>query len=182
MASVQMESTDFDSCMKDADKSWVDMTEGMGYFKRRHPIHGAKLLGQGFVKLADAVSDCDVPNIAKVAEQMFAKLNDNTISNKIGTAVQLLVDGADVTHDVNKAILDFQSENWAGFGGDLHTFATFLSDTKCNTVACKVVEGLLNAGGVAFKDLKACEADIKASVVVLHMVPNNLRTKSIFMR
>ena len=164
MASVQMESTDFDSCMKDADKSWADMTEGMGYFKRRHPIHGAKLLGQGFVKLADAVSDCDVPNIAKVAEQMFAKLNEDTVSNKIGTAVQLLVDGADVTHDLNKAILDFQSENWAGFGGDLQTFATFLSDTKCNTVACKVVEGLLNAGGVAFKDLKACEADIKASV------------------
>ena len=47
MASVQMESTDFDSCMKDADKSWVDMTEGMGYFKRRHPIHGAKLLDKG---------------------------------------------------------------------------------------------------------------------------------------
>ena len=116
------------------------MTEGMGYFKRRYPIHGAKLLGQGFVKLADAVSDYDVPNIAKVAEQMFAKLNEDTVSNKIGTAVQLLVDGADVTHDLNKAILDFQSEKLAGFGGDLQTFATFSSDTKCNLSPAKLLK------------------------------------------
>ena len=164
MASVQMESSDFDSCMKDADGSWKYITEAMGYFKGRYPIHGAKLLGQAFVKLADAVEDCNVPKIAKVAEQMLTKLNDNTISNDIGTVVQVLVDGADVTHDMNKAILDFHSENWAGLGGDLHTFATFLSDAKCNSVACKVVEGILNAGGVALKDLKGCEADIKKSI------------------
>ena len=37
MASVQMESTDFDSCMKDADKSggWY-LKDGI--FQRRYPI------------------------------------------------------------------------------------------------------------------------------------------------
>jgi len=44
-------------------------------------------------------------------------------------------------------------------------FAQFISDEiKCNSVACKVLEGLLNAGGVAFKDLKACEGDLKTAV------------------
>ena len=115
--------------------------------------------------MADAVGDCDVPGIGKIAQDMFTKLNDKTVANDIGKAVQLLVDGADVTHEVNKAVLDFEAENWAGFGSDLGAFAQFISDEiKCNSVACKVLEGLLNAGGVAFKDLKACEGDLKTAV------------------
>jgi hypothetical protein len=42
--------------------------------------------------------------------------------------------------------------------------ASFLTGVGCNSVACKVVEGLLNAAGVAFSDLKACEADLKTAV------------------
>lgn len=165
MASIQEEASDFDTCMSDADKSWADIDRSMYEFSQKQFVAGAQNLGQGIVQLADAVGDCDVPGIGKIAQDMFTKLNDKTVANDIGKAVQLLVDGADVTHEVNKAVLDFEAENWAGFGTDLGAFAQFISDEiKCNSVACKVLEGLLNAGGVAFKDLKACEGDLKTAV------------------
>merc|ERR1711871_1505238 len=165
MASIQEEASDFDTCMSDADKSWAEFDQAMHAFSNKQFVGGAKLLGSGIVQLADAVGDCDVPGIGKIAQDMFTKLGDDTVANDIGRAVQLLVNGADVTHEVNQAVLDFQAENWAGFGTDLGAFAQFISnDIKCNSVACKVLEGLLNAGGVAFKDLKACEGDLKSSV------------------
>lgn len=164
LASVQDETKNFDSCMKDADSAWEDVTYAMSHFSNGQPVTGIKMLGDAIVMMGKSVSDCDVPGIGKIAEDMFTKLGDETIANEIGSTVQLLVDGADVTHILNRAILDFKGENWAGFGQDLGSMADFLTSTKCNSVACKVAEGLLNAGGIAFKDLKACEKDLKVAI------------------
>jgi len=164
MASIQDEAQDFDACMGDADKAWEHVTYAMADFGNRDGVRGVENLGQAVVVMGQAVSQCDIPGLGKIAEDMFTKLGDNTVANDIGDAVQLLVNGADVTHIVNQAILDFKGENWAGFGQDLGSMASFLTGVGCNSVACKVVEGLLNAAGVAFSDLKACEADLKTAV------------------
>ena len=165
MASIQQEAANFDKCMGDADSSWRDVDMAFENFKDKQFVNGAKNLGGGILQLANAVQDCDVPGIGKIAQNMFTKIGDDTVASDIGEAVQLLVNGADVTHQVNQAILDFEAQNWAGLGSDMGEFADFISnDIKCNSVACKVLEGLLNAGGVAFKDLKACEGDLKTAV------------------
>lgn len=161
MASVQEELSDFDSCMKDADRAWGDIEAGMADFKSKDYKDGVKKLGASMVQFANAVKDCDVSGIGSIAENMFNKLDDSTIANEIGDMVQLLVNGADVTLDINIAMLDFNSKNMAAFGSDLGDLASKLASTKCESTVCKIVEGLLNAAGVAFQDLKACEADLK---------------------
>jgi hypothetical protein len=164
MASIQEELSDFDSCMKDADLSWSAMHYASEDFKGGHLKDGAIQLGHAVVGLARAVGDCHIPGIAETAEEMFDKLNDKSVANDIGAAVQLLVDGADVTLDLNSAILDFNGANWSGFGNDLGKLAQFIASTNCNSISCKIVEGLLNAAGVAFKDLKQCKADLTKAV------------------
>merc|ERR1711871_375464 len=164
MASMQLELESFDSCMSDADRAWHYMQSGASDVHSRHYKNGVQDFGRAIVTLASAVEDCQIPGIAQVAEDMFTKLSHSTVANEIGEVVQLLVEGADVTLDVNRAVLDFNSKNWAGFGNDLGGLADFLASTKCNSVACQVVEGLLNAAGVAFKNLEVCEKDLYAAV------------------
>lgn len=164
MASVQKELADFDQCMGDADKAWNGLESAMTEFKNKDYVRGVKDMSGAVVTLAHAVKDCNVEGVAEVAENMFNKINSASVANEIGHITQLLVQGADVTLDINRAILDFSGKNWAGFGADLGSLADFLASTKCQTVTCKIVEGLLNAAGVAFEDLKVCENDLQGAV------------------
>jgi hypothetical protein len=164
MASMQLELESFDSCMKDADRAWDNLAYAQQDFKNKNYKGGVQQLGHGVVALADSIKDCNIPQVAQVAENMFTKLNDNAAANMIGEVVQVLVNGADITLDLNSAVLDFGGKNWAGFGADLGNLAQAISSTKCNSVACKIVEGLLNAAGTAFQNLEACENDLKKAV------------------
>jgi hypothetical protein len=164
MASMQLELESFDNCMKDADSAWHYMQNGHDELRSKHYKDGVHDYGRAIVTLASAVTDCQIPGIAKVAEDMFTKLQHSTIANNIGNVVQLLVEGADVTSKVDRAALDFGSKNWAAFGNDLGSIAEFLASTKCNSVACQIVEGLLNAAGIAFQNLEVCEKDLYSAI------------------
>jgi len=164
MASVQKELEAFDACMGDANTAWASLEAGMSDFQGHNYKNGIRELSSAVVTLAHAIKDCNVEGVAEVAENMFNKINDNTVANDIGDVVQLLVQGADVTLDINRAVQDFGGKNWASFGADLGSLAEFLNSTKCQSVTCKVVEGLLNAAGIAFKDLKICESDLKSAI------------------
>jgi len=77
--------------------------------------------------------------------------------------VTFLVDGSDISLGVRKAVTDFKSKSWGTFGHDLGNFATDLSNAKCTTFVCKLVEGVLNAAAIPFEHLQQCEADLKAA-------------------
>lgn len=164
MASVQKELESFDACLGDADQAWEGFQTGITAMEDKNYIAGIKSFSHGVVALAEAVKDCNVEGVSEIAENMFNKINDDAVATEIGQITQILVNGADVTIDLNRAVLDFSGKNWAGFGGDLGDLADFLNSVKCESVACKIVEGLLNAAGVAFKDLTLCEDDLKAVV------------------
>ena len=164
MASAQKELENFDACMGDADAAWTNMENGMSAFQSHNYKTGIHELSTAVVSLAHAVTDCNVEGVSEIAENMFNKVGDNTVANDIGNVVQLLVQGADVTLDINRAMLDFNGKNWASFGSDLGNLATFLNSIKCQSVTCKIVEGLLNAAGIAFSDLEVCEADLKDTI------------------
>ena len=114
MASAQKELENFDACMGDADASWENFQYGIAEFENKDYVRGIKFLTGGVVSLAHAVQDCNVKEVSEVAENMFNKVNANTVANKIGEITQLLVEGADVTLDINRAVLDFTGKNWSG--------------------------------------------------------------------
>jgi hypothetical protein len=164
MASIQQELSDFDQCMHDADRAWDNIAYAQQDFKNKHYKDGAQQLGHAMVTLAHAVSDCNIPGIAETAETMFNKLEKSTIANEIGEVIQLVVEGADVTLDINQAMLDFNAANWAGLGGDLGKLSEFIASTNCNSLACKIVEGILSSAGIVLKDLKDCKADLDTAI------------------
>ena len=103
--------------MGDADSSWRDVDMAFENFKDKQFVNGAKNLGGGILQLANAVQDCDVPGIGKIAQNMFTKIGDDTVASDIGEAVQLLVNGADVT--VSYAAANTGAANTADASTDL---------------------------------------------------------------
>lgn len=164
MASIQAESGDFDKCMSTVDQSWEDFESGVSIFESGNKLSAAQSFAAGMVQLAQSVSACDVPEVATIAEAMFTKVNNDAAATIIGEIVQVLVTGADITLDLNSAVKDFKGKSWAAFGADLGSLASAMASSRCQSVACEVVEGFLTKAGTALKDLEECQADLKSTI------------------
>ena len=163
LASLQLELSSIDGCIASADAVWGDVEQSVALFDQRQPVAGVKALGATFVALANTLSACQVPELATIAETMLNKLGDNAAAAQIGDVVSILINGADMTLVIQQGVTDFKSKSYTAFGQDLATLASDIGSSKCHSVGCEIVQGLLQAAGVAFQDLEACEADIKAA-------------------
>jgi len=163
LAALQLEAQDFAACSKDIDGSWEDIEGAIAQFESKKYVEGLEQLGRAVASLASGVSDCGATDLAKILEDVATKLGDPAAATAIGQAVQVLVQGADVTLDIQKLVADASSKSWSAVGHDLGTLANWLSGTGCNSFVCKLVEGLLNAAAIPFQSLEACEADLKSA-------------------
>ena len=163
LGTLQLEAGDFAQCAGDADAAWNSVEAAVQAFERKSWVSGADDLASAVSRAAKAVSDCGVEQLAKILEDTATKLGDSALAVEIGDVVSLLVQGADVTDLLSKTAADFKSKNYNALGNDLQSLSSKLAGTKCHSIVCKVVEGLLNAAGVAYQDLKGCEADLAAA-------------------
>jgi len=163
LGTLQLEAGDFAQCASDADAAWNSVEAAVSAFERKSWESGANDLASAISRTAKAVDDCGVQQLAKILEDTATKLGDAALATEIGNVVSLLVEGADVTDLLTKTAADFKSKNYNALGNDLSTLSNKLAGTKCNSIVCKVVEGLLNAAGVAYQDLKGCETDLRAA-------------------
>jgi hypothetical protein len=81
----------------------------------------------------------------------------------IGKVVQVLIDGADVTLDLQKLVADYSAKEWAGVGTDLGVLSKWLSSTGCTSMMCKLVEGVLDGAAIPFQSLKDCSDDLRSA-------------------
>jgi hypothetical protein len=161
LAALQLEAQDFGACSADIDGTWTDVEQAIQDLKNKDYTGGLVSLGKALTAIAHSVSDCGATQLAKILEDTATKLGDPTAASAIGAAVQVLVQGADVTLDINKLIQDANAQSWSSVGHDLGTLATWLDGTGCKSFVCKIVEGLLNAAAIPFQNLEACEGDLK---------------------
>jgi hypothetical protein len=161
LASLQLEAQDFAACSKDIDAAWTDMEDSIQQFKSKNYSNGLKALGQTLTTLATGITDCGATDLAKILESVATKLGDPQAATAIGAVVQVLVQGADVTLDMQKLVQDADTKSWSSVGHDLGTLAGWLEGVGCNSFVCKLVEGLLNAAAIPFQNLEACESDLK---------------------
>merc|ERR1719149_440750 len=139
------------------------MESAVSDFKRKSWGSGVSDLASAISLTAKAVSDCGVSDLAKILEDTATKLGDSSLATEIGDVSSILVEGADVTDQLSKTAADFNSKNYNALGSDLSQLSTMLASTKCHSIVCKVVEGLLNMAGVAYQDLQSCETDLRAA-------------------
>ena len=162
LASMQLEASNVDQCLQGAQHLWNDVKYAVSAIEQGSLVSGVKLLGNAIVSLSNEVKACKIPQLAQIAQKMLTKLNHNTIATDIGNEVALLSDGADITLQIRQAMGDYKAKDYNSFGTDLGNLAQQLGSSKlCKSIACEVVEGILGAGSVAFKSLKACSADLK---------------------
>lgn len=163
LASLQLELENVDSCVMSADNVWSDLQQAIQLFDDRAPVDGVKSLGSVFVELANTLQSCQITQLAQIAETMLNKMGDTTTATEIGEVVTILVNGADMTLEIQQSISDYKSKSYHAFGSDLASLADLISSSRCHSVGCQVVEGILHAEGLAFQDLEACEKDIKGA-------------------
>jgi len=161
MAALQLEATDFKVCAPDIDKAWASTEAALTQFENKNYTAGLTDLSVSVSAMATAVKDCGATDFALILEDVATKLGAPAVATEIGAAVQVLVEGADLTLDIQKLVQDAKANSWSSVGHDLGSLATWLSSTGCKSFVCKLVEGLLNAAAIPFQSLEACEADLK---------------------
>lgn len=164
LSALQIESSDYTQCTGDLDNSWDSFQSSFSYFKSGEWKDGVDSLGDAFVDVAKSVNDCDIPEIAQVFEKAADRIKANSsVTPVIESIVSILVEGADVTLDIQKSIQDFNSKSWNTFGQDLGNIASIISSSKCTSFVCKILEGILNGAEIAFEHLEGCESDLRAA-------------------
>lgn len=155
---LQLESADFSACSNQLDTAWTNFAYFLDHLKEGHVGTAIRNFAAGVGALGRGVTQCGVPDLGNILVTTSNQLGDAAVATEIGAVVSVLVKGADVTDQITKLSADFAANRYQAVGADLDQLVTFLTSTKCENLVCKIVEGLLNAAGIGFKDLQACEA------------------------
>jgi len=162
LGTMQVEFSDLKDCEADLDKEWTDMQKFVGDLKAKNWKDALPVLGDILGEVGQGVSKCGLPQVGTVLENTAKALHEDSVAHIIEESVAVLVSGADVTQDLQKIIVDSESENWADLGKDLGVLSNWIStDTQCNSFVCHLIEGILQEADIALTDLKPCEAKLR---------------------
>lgn len=157
---LQLESADFSACSNQLDAAWTYLAYFMDQLKEGHVGNAIRNFASGVGALGRGVTECGVPDLGAILETTSNQLGEAAVATEIGAVVSVLVKGADVTDQLTKLSTDLAANRYQAVGADLDQLVAFLTSTKCESLVCKIVEGLLNAVGIGFKDLQACKATL----------------------
>jgi len=161
MAAFQLEATDFKVCAPDIDKAWQSTEAIFAAFEAKNYTTGLTAMSSVITQMATAVKDCGATDFALILEDVATKLGAPAVATDIGVVVSVIVEGSDLTLDINKLVQDARAGSWSSVGHDLGSLSSWLAGTGCKSVVCKIVEGLLSAASIPFQNLEACESDLK---------------------
>merc|ERR1711907_749101 len=82
--------------------------ESVGYW--------TQLGGKGMKKIADAVTDCHLEEIAELLSQLAVKLGIVPEVGWLEELLHILIEGVHIEEEVGDACVDYGNGNWAGFG------------------------------------------------------------------
>eukprot|EP00746_Dinoflagellata_sp_MGD_P089276 gnl/MRDRNA2_/MRDRNA2_35251_c0_seq1.p1 gnl/MRDRNA2_/MRDRNA2_35251_c0~~gnl/MRDRNA2_/MRDRNA2_35251_c0_seq1.p1 ORF type:complete len:474 (-),score=104.38 gnl/MRDRNA2_/MRDRNA2_35251_c0_seq1:166-1587(-) len=162
LGSLQVEFNDLKACEADFDKEWINIQNFTEDLKEKKWKDAFLVLGNLLNNVGQGVSTCGIPQVGKILAGAATSLHEDAVANVINEAVAVLVSGADITPDLDKIIVDSENKDWASLGKDLGVLSDWIkSDTHCNSIVCKVIEGLLQEADMALTNLKPCEAKLR---------------------
>ncbi|GMH63759.1 hypothetical protein TrLO_g576 [Triparma laevis f. longispina] len=160
LESAQLVATDYTVCIAAIDDTGADFEAAINAFSAKDYKTGLTDIAKSVKDLSDDVTACDVAEFAKILEDMAAALGADNLVKEIGAIALILVEGQDITNDIDTLVVDYNAGDMAKVGRDLGAIATFLSDeVHCTNIVCKIVEGILEGAEIVLTDLKICEAD-----------------------
>jgi len=160
---LQVGFTDLKACEADVDKVWGSIEALVQNLEDKKWSIAIDDLGDSLQALGTSVSACGLQQIGATLEDTAKHLKNDAVATAIEEGVNVLVQGADVTLDIQKIVVDAHTKNWVSLGRDLATLSDWISATSCNSFVCHLVEGILGELGMAFVDLKPCEDDLRSA-------------------
>jgi len=118
-------------------------------------------LGDVFGAVAAGISSCS-PAGDKL-EQFARKIGITEAASAIGNAVQVMIDGGDVSLTLSQLVADVDDKSWSYVGSDFGMLADQLDKTGCTSFVCQIVHGLLSEAGCAFSAFEECMDDVHES-------------------
>jgi hypothetical protein len=161
MEAVELAAEDYDTCLTAIDATGADFTDAVTAFEAKDFGTGLAKLAQGVADIAHDVDACDVESMAAILEDMAKALGLDNVAEEIGEVVLVLVEGKDITIDIENLVKDSAAGRYEAVGKDLGDISSFLkNELKCNTVVCEVLEGICEGAAIVMKNLKVCEAEL----------------------
>jgi hypothetical protein len=154
--------TDFKSCMGSGREIWAHFEDFFRSIAGKDWEKSFSQLGDIFGAIKPVVASCGVQSLDNILADTATRLHDETLALDLGKIMHFITNGADVTADMQTIIVDVADKDWAAVGKDIGRFADWANNTKrCNSVVCKVAEGVLEEVGVSLQDLKPCMATLR---------------------
>ena len=161
MQAVELAAEDYDTCLTAIDQTGNDFESAVTKFGAKDFAGGLEALATGIADVAHDVDDCDVEKMGTILEDMAKAFGLDNVAQEIGAVVLVLVEGKDITIDIENLVKDSEAGRYEAVGKDLGDIASFIKDeVKCNTVVCEVLEGICEGASIIMKNFKVCEADL----------------------
>jgi len=161
LASLQVGFVDLTACSADVDQAWSQILALTEALELKEWKQAFAHLGALLDELGESVSACGIPKIGSILSKTAAELHDDALVTFIDRSVQMLVSGADVTPDIQKIIVDFQTNQWASLGKDLGSLSDLISGHGCKSFVCRLIEGVLQEAKLTLTDLEPCTNDLR---------------------
>jgi hypothetical protein len=161
LSSLQVGVSDLTACRDNIDAIWGDLQGFLTSLETKKWNDAMSSAGDVFQKLSESLKACGIQDVASGLEKTATALGENGLALKIAGAVQILVKGSDISHDVAKIVQDRHAQRWTALGEDLGRISDWVSGTACTSFACHLLEGILTEAKLALTNFTACEGDIR---------------------
>eukprot|EP01027_Heterolobosea_sp_BB2_P020520 GEZU01029275.1.p1 GENE.GEZU01029275.1~~GEZU01029275.1.p1 ORF type:complete len:892 (-),score=374.14 GEZU01029275.1:181-2856(-) len=105
-------------CEADLSATWGDFDTAMNDFAHRNYKDSVHELGTALHEAATALNDCHVEQLTQIVVQVAEKLGLASFS-WIDEVIHIVIEGADIYDDLYDSVVDYEAQNYLGFGLDL---------------------------------------------------------------
>eukprot|EP01028_Stygiella_incarcerata_P012108 TRINITY_DN7281_c0_g1_i1.p1 TRINITY_DN7281_c0_g1~~TRINITY_DN7281_c0_g1_i1.p1 ORF type:complete len:881 (-),score=238.83 TRINITY_DN7281_c0_g1_i1:139-2781(-) len=167
---LQIVARDMGQCKTDLETALSDFEQAAQDFNNRDYQTAVAEFASALNELAVAFSDCDFVGLSDIIVMEAKKLAGADIQ-KVSDDVKIIVEGADLYHDIYNCVQDILKKDYRSLGTDLGSLIADIEAVGCTSKACQFVDNLLKGLKILVGDLGTCKSglenaflDIEASI------------------
>lgn len=163
LSALKIVAEDMGSCRTDIDNAVAVFERAGQSFVDQQYSAAVAGFAEGLDDVAQALSNCNLGEVASVIEKEAAKLKIAVVQN-LGSSVQIIVEGADIANDLYQATDALVAQDYARLAMDLAQLVADIGTAGCgNSTACQFVAGILQSLEIISADLSGvCAQGIEA--------------------
>jgi len=165
LTAVSIPLQNLDGCEKDLKQTESDFTAGAVALSKMQVQSALTYWSNGINSMSTAATDCGLNQELAFMQQEANVLGFGNSSGTIGSLLEVVIHGEDLSKDISGVAADFESHDYrsAGvkIGKIMNELSNYTSGHNCKNDFCYVVTGIMQFMGDIQGDVRACETDFE---------------------